>query len=107
MSRKRSIIVALISALAISLSLWGCADDTTRRAKSSGSGSAEFRDWSANEQQEMVDSITQSYNRQVRSHNKVITDQLKRQDADIELMNERYSYGGQNITGEGFIRSGR
>jgi hypothetical protein len=103
MNKRRLAVAGVMIAVAMSLSLCGCGDDPARPAGYTSSESIEYRDWSANERKEIIDSISQTYNREIGSRNKIITNQLERQDSDFELMNDRYSYG-QNITAEGFIR---
>lgn len=103
MKIKQLAVVGLMAGLVMSLSLWGCADDTARPVKYRSGESREYQDWSASEHREMTNLISQTYNREIGLQNKIISNQLERQDSDIELMNERYSYG-QNITGEGFLK---
>jgi translation elongation factor EF-Ts len=101
--KKQLAFAGLMAGLVMSLSLCGCADETARPAKYTSPDSIEYKSLSANEYREAANSIAQTHNKRIGLQNKIITNQLERQDADIELMNERYLYG-QNTTAEGFLK---
>ena len=101
MNKERLIVSGVMMGFVFSLSLCGCGDDTARSARYTRPESIEYQDWSASEHREMIDSISQAYNKEAGLRSKLISNQLERQDSDIELMNERYSYG-QNTTSKGF-----
>ena len=100
MNKKQLTVAGLIAGLVMSLSLCGCENDTARSARYTSPESIEYQDWSANQHREIIDSISQTYNKEIGLKNKLISDHLERRDSDIELMNERYSYW-QNTTSKG------
>lgn len=103
MNKKQLVAVKVIAGLVMLLYLSGCADDTAKSAGYRGQESVEYQDWSVSQQREIIESIAQAYNKETELTSKLISNQLKTRDADIESMNERYSYS-QNITSEGFPR---
>lgn len=98
MNIKRLKVATVTTAIVISLSLCACGNDTARTARYKNPDSIEYKDWSVKEERQIIDSISQTYNKEIRLRNKIISNQLERFDSDIESMNDRYSYG-QNITG--------
>jgi hypothetical protein len=103
MNKKQLIFVRVMTGLILSLSLCGCADNNESSVRYTNPESIEYQDYSANQQREIVDSISQAYNKETGLRDKLISNQLQTRDSDIELMNERYSYG-QNTTSKGFPR---
>jgi hypothetical protein len=99
MNKKRLIVAGVMVGSIISLSLCGCENDTTKSSRYTSSEFIKYGDWSVKQYKEKIDVLSATYNKERESINKLIDDHLQRQDSDIHLMNERYSYW-QNITRE-------
>ncbi len=89
-------ILSCLAALVLLLCLSGCSDDAARNAAYTGQD-LEFQGWSENERSQIIDSISQAYNRQTGIRNEFLNGKLKNSDSDIYRMNERYSQW-QNFT---------